>query len=79
LENVFAIDPAAVGEGEARPRVFLVKPDNTVEARDVRLGPVVDGQQVVLEGLAPGDRLVVSGLVMLQPGMPVSPVNADQE
>ena len=79
LENVFAINPAAVGEGEARPRVFLVKSDDTVEARDVRLGPVVDGQQVVLEGLEPGDRLVVSGLVMLQPGMPVSPVNADQD
>jgi membrane fusion protein, multidrug efflux system len=79
LENVFAIDPVAVGEGDESPRVFVVKSDNTVEARDVRLGPVVDGRQVVMEGLEPGDQLVVSGLVMLQPGMPVSPGNQDKE
>jgi membrane fusion protein, multidrug efflux system len=79
LENVFAIDPVAVGEGDDSPRVFIVKSDNTVEARDVRLGPVVDGRQVVLEGLEPGDQLVVSGLVMLQTGMPVSRGNQDKE
>jgi membrane fusion protein, multidrug efflux system len=45
-----------------------------VEVRDVRLGPMVEGEQVVLEGLEAGDRLVISGLVMLQPGMPVSPI-----
>jgi membrane fusion protein, multidrug efflux system len=77
LENVFAVDPAAVGEGETGPSVFIVKPDNTVQARHVRLGPVVDGRQVILEGLESGDRLVVSGLVMLQPGMPVAPINQD--
>jgi membrane fusion protein, multidrug efflux system len=74
LENVFAVDPAAVGEGGAGPRVFVVKADNTVEVRDVRLGPMVEGEQVVFEGLEAGDRLVTSGLVMLQPGMPVSPI-----
>jgi membrane fusion protein, multidrug efflux system len=79
LENIFAIDPVAVGEGDESPRVFVVKSDNTVEARDVRLGPVVEGRQVVLEGLEPGDQLVVSGLVMLQPGMPVSPGHQDKE
>jgi membrane fusion protein, multidrug efflux system len=77
LENVFAVNPAAVGEGEEGPSVFLVKPDNTVQARHVRLGPIVDGLQVILGGLEPGDQLVVSGLVMLQPGMPVMPIRQD--
>lgn len=79
LENVFAIDPVAVGEGEEGPRVFVVNADSMVESRNVRLGPIVEGRQVVLEGLEPGERLVVSGLVMLQPGMPVSTGNPYQE
>ncbi len=73
LEDVFPVPPPAITQGREGPRVFVVKDDDTVEARDVRLGPVVDGKQIVLEGLEAGDRIVVSGLVNLHPGMTVSP------
>ncbi len=41
------------------------------EYRPVDLGPVVDGLRVVEQGLQPGERIVVKGLV--RPGMQVAP------
>ncbi len=73
LKDVFPVPPPAITQGREGPRVFVVKDDDTVEARTVRLGPVVTGKQVVLAGLEAGDRIVVSGLVNLHPGMTVSP------
>lgn len=73
FEDIFLIDPAAVSEGNEGRRVFILKSDDTVEARNIRLGPVVDGKQIVLEGLEPGDLLVVNGHVSLQSGMTVNP------
>lgn len=73
FDNVFLIDPAAVGEGLEGRRVFILKSDDTVESRNVRIGPVVDGKQVILDGLEPGDRIVINGHVSLQSGMPVNP------
>lgn len=73
LTGVFAINPAAIAQSPEGPLVFIVTDDNTAEARPVRLGPLVDGRRIVLEGLSTGDRVIISGLVMLQPGAPVSP------
>lgn len=72
LENVFLIDPQAVGQAGENPRVFVIDGENTARARAVRLGPMVDGKQVVLEGLQAGDRLVVNGHVALQDGVQVA-------
>jgi membrane fusion protein, multidrug efflux system len=70
LDDVFLIPQEAVGQGQAGARVFVVV-DDVAKARTVRLGPIVDGEQVVLSGLEAGDRLVVNGQVALQDGMPV--------
>lgn len=51
--------------------VLVVGKDNTTEYRPVEVGPVVDGLRVIEQGLQPGDRIVVKGLV--RPGMKVSP------
>lgn len=79
LKKVFAINPRAVSEGAEGPRVFILHEDDTVEARNVTLGPVVDGRQVVLEGLNDGDKLIVNGHVSLQPGMTVAPEIQDNQ
>ena len=39
----------------------------------LRVGPIVGNDYVVLEGLAPGDRLIVSGVQKIGDGMPVTP------
>ncbi len=76
LEEVFLVPQEAVGQGPQGPRLFVVE-EESAYARDVELGPIVDGRQVVLSGLAAGDRLVVSGLVTLQDGMTVQVSEAE--
>ncbi|MBK1671974.1 efflux transporter periplasmic adaptor subunit [Ectothiorhodospira shaposhnikovii] len=76
LKDVFLIDPTAVSQDRDGPRVFLVDNEDTAHARHVRLGPLVDGRQVILDGLSAGERLVINGHVGLRDGMKVSPVNA---
>lgn len=71
LENVFAVDPQAVGQGPSGPTVFVVDADGVARVRAVELGPLVQGRQVVLDGLASGERVVVSGHVALADGVPV--------
>ena len=76
LDDVFLVPQEAVGQGAEGPRIFVVE-EETAHARNVELGPIVDNRQVVLAGLEAGDRIVVSGLVMLQDGMPVQVSVAD--
>ncbi|PWV83164.1 efflux RND transporter periplasmic adaptor subunit [Halomonas sp. A11-A] len=76
LDDVFLVPQEAVGQGPGGPRIFVVAEDRA-HARDVALGPIVDNRQVVLSGLEAGDRIIVSGLVMLQDGMPVQVSVAD--
>lgn len=66
FDDVFLIEASAVNEGPLGPQVFTIDADNKAVARNVALGPVLDGRQVVLSGLEAGDRLVVNGHVGLQ-------------
>lgn len=46
--------------------VFVEAGEGRYERRRVRLGPSTNGHQVVLAGLAPGDRVVVDGNLLLE-------------
>lgn len=46
--------------------VFIDAGGKRYQRRAVRIGPVSDGHQVVLEGLAPGDKVVVDGNLQLE-------------
>jgi membrane fusion protein, multidrug efflux system len=63
----------AIATDQSRKIVFVVKDDNTVEARPVTLGPLDDGLRVVREGLKPEDRVIVEGLQRARVGAKVSP------
>ena len=53
---------------ENRKEVFVIDEKQTAVAREVKLGRM-DGSTVrVLEGVMPGDQLVVSGAQYLKPG-----------
>jgi RND family efflux transporter MFP subunit len=54
--------------------VFVVKPDNTVERRNVETGTIFEGKRIVKNGLKDGEKVISTRLQMLQPGMPVKPV-----
>jgi membrane fusion protein (multidrug efflux system) len=55
-------------------RLYLVREDNRALAKPVRLGRLVDEQWVVLEGVQPGDRIIVEGFQKFVPGDIVEPV-----
>ncbi len=55
-------------------RLYLVREDNRAFAKPVRLGRVVDEQWLVLEGVQPGDRVIVEGFQKFAPGDLVDPM-----
>jgi membrane fusion protein, multidrug efflux system len=54
--------------------VFVVKPDNTLERRTIETGTMFDGKRIVKSGLKDGEKVVSTRLQLIQPGMPVTPV-----
>lgn len=71
LDNVVTVPEEVVSEGAEGAQVFVVENEKAV-ARLVELGPVVDGRQVILNGLEENEQLVVNGHVGLQDGADVN-------
>jgi membrane fusion protein, multidrug efflux system len=67
------VPDGAIASDQARRIVFVVKDDDTVEARQVVLGPMDDGLRVIREGLKAEDRVVVDGLQRVRVGAKVTP------
>jgi RND family efflux transporter MFP subunit len=63
----------AIATDQSRKIVFVVKDDDTVEAKPVILGPLDDGLRIVREGLTPEDRVIVDGIQRARVGAKVSP------
>ena len=51
--------------------VIVLDAKNVATPRPVKLGTMVAGQWAILDGLKPGDRVIVDGLQKVQPGQPV--------
>lgn len=68
------IDDKVISSQQGVKYVFVVKPDNTVEHRNIETGPIFEGKRIVKKGLKDGEKLVSTRLQIVQPGMPVSPV-----
>ncbi|MBR1151512.1 efflux RND transporter periplasmic adaptor subunit [Bradyrhizobium sp. JYMT SZCCT0428] len=66
----------AIATDQSRKIVFVVKDDNTVEARAVKLGPLDEGLRVVREGLKAEDRVIVDGIQRARVGAKVTPQTA---
>jgi RND family efflux transporter MFP subunit len=58
---------------QAQKIVYVVGPDDVVEARPIRPGPRELGLRIVREGLTGEERLVISGIQRAFPGRPVTP------
>jgi RND family efflux transporter MFP subunit len=57
--------------------VYVVDEKDQVISRPVRLGDLHDGLREITDGLKPGDRVVVNGLLLIRPGITVSPTLVD--
>jgi len=73
LRQVVVIPRRAVVELQGFFRVYVVGPDNTVEVRDVKLGPQAGNDIVVESGLKKSERVIVEGLQKVRAGMKVNP------
>jgi multidrug efflux system membrane fusion protein len=65
--NVPVVPSQAVQNGQQGQFVYIVKPDNTVETRPVKVERTIDGRSVVRE-LGPGETVVTDGQSRLVPG-----------
>jgi RND family efflux transporter MFP subunit len=66
----------AIASDQSRKIVFVVKDDDTVEVRQVTLGPLDEGLRVIREGLKAEDRVIIDGLQRARPGAKVAPHTA---
>ena len=70
--NVVIVPAAAIQRSPDSMYVYVVKPDNTVEVRNI-VSSLTEGDQAAVDsGLAPGDLVVIDGVDKLQPGSKVT-------
>ncbi len=74
LENALIIPDRAVQEQLGRYFLTVVGADDKAEMRPVTLGERFGNRQVILSGLAAGDRVVVEGIQKARPGTPLKVV-----
>jgi membrane fusion protein (multidrug efflux system) len=69
----------AVTELQGAHQVAVVGPDNKVSIRQVTVGDRVGKDWIITEGLKPGERVVVEGLLKVREGVTVRPTPAPAE
>jgi len=60
---------------KGNPFALVVNADSKAELRTITLDRAIGDKWLVSDGLAPGDRVIVEGLLMLRPGTPVTAVS----
>ena len=73
LKQVGVVPEDAVQRGPNGLYAFVVGDDNKIEKRDVKVGQEGNGKSVVLQGLSPGEKVVIAGQYRLQQGNLVQP------
>jgi membrane fusion protein (multidrug efflux system) len=73
-----AVPERAVTEMQGKNFVWTVGSDNKVTQTTVKVGGQLGEDVLILDGLKPGDRIVVEGLQKVKEGAPVEPKTAAQ-
>ena len=68
----------AVAELQGKNFVWVVGADNKASQRPVKVGETANGNALILEGLKPGERIVVEGLQKVREGAVVKPATAQE-
>lgn len=71
LKDAKLVPSSAVQVGQNGPYVFVVKPDSTLDLRQVKPGQAQGDLTVISEGVNVGEAVIVSGQLQLAPGMKV--------
>lgn len=70
--NALLVPDEAIQSDQARKTVLVVGKDDSVLAKPVELGPIVDGLRIIRSGLDPKDRVIVSNIQAAMPGAKVA-------
>ena len=71
-QHAVVVPTTAVQAGQQGQYVFVVKPDQTVELRNVQVARAADAETVIKEGLKPGETVVTDGQLRLLPGSKIA-------
>ena len=71
-QNVVVIPPLAVQRGPRGLFTWVVKPDNTVEARSIETGTTTGDRTIITSGVNAGENVVTDGQYKLQVNSPVT-------
>jgi membrane fusion protein (multidrug efflux system) len=74
LPDSIVVPKQAVSQGPEGPFVYVIGENNAAQARPVRLGREIETGWIVQQGLKPGERVIVDGIIRVRPGAPVRPV-----
>ncbi|MEI9963205.1 MAG: hypothetical protein WDM76_19450 [Limisphaerales bacterium] len=72
LTNAVAVPSQAIQTGQDGEFTYVVKSDQTVEQRPVKISIAYQGQIVVQSGLKVGETVVIDGQLRLIPGAKVT-------
>jgi len=76
-KNALLVTERAIGADQGGRYLLAVNSENVVEKRPIRMGRLVDGLRVMVEGVQPGEWVVVNGLQRARPGAKVDPEQTD--
>jgi len=76
VDRATVVPSEAIQSGQKGQFAFVVKPDQTVETRQVTVGQTIDNQIVVQSGISPGETVVTDGQLRLFPGAHIRVVPA---
>jgi RND family efflux transporter MFP subunit len=71
------VSERALDSDQGQKILYVVSDKDEVVARPVHLGALHDGLREITDGLTPGDRVIVSGLQQVRPGVKVEPKLVD--
>ncbi|MBB3259519.1 multidrug efflux system membrane fusion protein [Paraburkholderia bannensis] len=72
IHNAVIVPTSAVLNGSQGQYVYVVKPDNTVTVRVVKVGPIDAERTSIASGLAVGERVVIDGSDRLREGAKIT-------
>jgi multidrug efflux system membrane fusion protein len=76
--NAVVIPTEAIQAGQQGQFVYVVKPDGSVEPRQVTVGQTVGRKAIIQTGIAGGETVVTDGQLRLFPGAHIQPVPASK-
>jgi RND family efflux transporter MFP subunit len=68
----------ALSPDQGKKIVYVINEKNQVVYRQVDVGPLYEGMRAITRGVSEGERIVVSGLQRIRPGIVVKPNELEQ-